>query len=291
MTPHQVEQAAGWQARLLSDHCSEHDRILFADWLGECEAHHQAYGLVSQIWKSGSFAERKSSRKLTRRAVLSGGALIGAFTLFSPSGADAREFRTGRQERRRLALETMDIEMDACSALICGPSPQEMTIGNGRFALVFRLDHSGFRSCGWSVLGGRGRYALDITDRTMQIAVLEGGLSLSGHGQTRLTLSEGQALHFDRLARRGTVAAARPDDILAWREGRALFHNTPLDQAVAEMARYSDKPVLILSPALARLRISGVFHTQDPTRFFKALAHLLPLRVTFGPKRIEIVKL
>lgn len=291
MTPHQVEQAASWQARLLSDQCSEQDRARFADWLHECEAHHQAYSLVSQIWKTGSFSRRETSRRVTRRAALSCGALLGAFTLFGPSGADAREFRTGRHERRHLALDMMDIEMDACSALICGPSRHQMTIGNGRYALAFREDHAVFRCCGWSVSGGRGRYALDVSDRIMQVAVLEGGLSLSGHGQQHLALAEGQELRFDRLTRHGTVAAVRSDDVLAWREGRALFRNTPLDQAVAEMARYSDKPVLILSPSLARLRISGMFHTQDPTRFFKALAHLLPLRVTFGPTQIEIVKL
>ncbi|NVN44251.1 DUF4880 domain-containing protein [Asaia siamensis] len=291
MTPHQVEQAASWQARLLSEHCSEHDRARFADWLGESEAHHQAYGLVSQIWMSGSFAEQKPARKISRRAALSCGALFGALTLFGPSGADAREFRTGRHERRHLALDTMDIDMDACSAVICGPSRHQMTIGNGRYALAFREDQAGFRCCGWSVSGGRGRYALEISDRAMQLAVLEGGLSLSGHGQRRLALGEGQALSFDRLTQRSVVAAARPDEIMAWREGRALFRNTPLDQAVAEMARYSDRPVIILSPSLARLRISGVFHTQDPARFFKALAHLLPLRVRFGPTQIEIVKL
>jgi len=291
VTPYQVEQAASWQARLLSDHCSEQDRACFATWLAENEAHQQAFGLVSQIWQSGEFTRRSASRKFGRRAALSCGLVLGALTLFGTSGADAKEIRTGRHERHRFGLTGMDIEMDACSIVLCGPSHGQVTIENGRYALSFYQDCMKIQCSGWTISGGKGRYALDLSEKILNLAVLEGGLGMTRSGHARIALTEGQAVSLDRLTQQSTVTIVRPDDMLAWREGRAVFRNTPLDQAIAEMARYSDRPVRLVSPSLARLRISGVFHTQDPARFFRALPHLLPLRVTFGPTQIEIVKL
>ncbi|WP_035774087.1 FecR/PupR family sigma factor regulator [Asaia astilbis] len=57
MTPELVEKAAFWQARLLSDQCSDRDRAQFTTWLGESDAHHQAYGLSHRSGRRTAFPD------------------------------------------------------------------------------------------------------------------------------------------------------------------------------------------------------------------------------------------
>lgn len=293
MTPDQVEQAASWQARLLSDRCSDLDRDRFSAWLAESEAHHKAYDLVSQIWLSGSFAPSSRSAPLVRRAALGVLTLAAAGVLAAPRSADARTIRTARGETRHVNVGGCLVQMDACSILRLGPHKQAFAFEQGRFAVSVRpvSGAAGFGCGDWRVWGRPGEYGLDVTPARMSVAVLSGGLSLTCRGQTDVVLTAGQVMVLDRRTRRVSVTTGRVDDLLAWRQGQAIFRNTPLDQAVAEMARYSDRPVVLLSPALAPMRLSGVFHTHDPKRFFNALAHLLPLRVNYAPDRITIVKL
>ncbi|WP_336762927.1 DUF4880 domain-containing protein [Asaia sp. VD9] len=293
MTPDHVEQAADWQARLLSDRCSDQDRARFHAWLRESEAHHKAYDLVSQIWQSGSFAPAQRAAPHSRRAVLGAFALCAAGTVAAPQTADAQSIRTGRNQTRHVVMGAVTVQMDACSALTCGPERHKLDFGQGRFAFSLRPDQAALRfgCCAWRISGERGDYALDVTPDRMILAVISGGLNLHHVHAAAARLGPGQLMVFDRRTLQARVTEGRVDDLLAWREGRAIFHETPLDQAVAEMARYSDRSVVLLSPSLAHLRLSGVFHTRDPKRFFNALAHLLPLRVLIERDRIAIVKL
>ncbi|GBQ87326.1 FecR family protein [Asaia krungthepensis] len=293
MTPDHVEQAADWQARLFSENCSDQDRARFDIWLRENAAHHRAYDLVSQIWQSGSFAPARRSAPLSRRAVLGAFALCAAGAVAAPRTADAQSVRTGRNQTRRLVIGAVTVQMDACSALICGPERYKLDFGQGRFAFSLRPEQEAVRlgCCAWRISGEQGDYALDVTPDRMTLAVISGGLRLHHGNAAAARLGPGQFMVFDRRTLQARVTEGRVGDLLAWREGRAIFHETPLDQAVAEMARYSDRPVALLSPSLAHLRLSGVFHTHDPERFFNALTHLLPLRVLVERDRIAIVKL
>jgi transmembrane sensor len=51
--------------------------------------------------------------------------------------------------------------------------------------------------------------------------------------------------------------------LVSWQMGRLEFDNTPLAQAVAEINRYFEKPILIDDPKIAKMRITGVFRTGD----------------------------
>ncbi|MDL2172098.1 MULTISPECIES: FecR family protein [Asaia] len=295
MTPAEIEQAANWQARLMSDRCSDLDRRRFDAWLEEKEAHHQAYNLVSQIWQGGQFARSRQgsvSLPLSRRGVVAGIVGLGASLGVAANVADARTICTGRGEHRRVMASGLRVEMDACSSLVIAPRTGRMVFEAGRYEVMaapFGLQAQ-FGCCSWAVSGRGGRYALDVTNAAMTLAVLEGSARLEKPGASHV-VQAGQVFAYDRQTRLVTQRPGRLDDLLAWREGRAVFHGTPLAQALNEMARYSDRPVRLVSPSLAPLRISGVFHTHDPARFFRALAHLLPLRVVFAPDLISVVQL
>jgi transmembrane sensor len=65
----------------------------------------------------------------------------------------------------------------------------------------------------------------------------------------------------------------------AWRDGKLIFDDTPLAEAVAEVNRYGGKQVVLGDPALQRLHISGTFHTSRPEAFVEGATAALPVRL------------
>jgi len=101
----------------------------------------------------------------------------------------------------------------------------------------------------------------------------------------------------ERLRVRGSplAVAAEPerdrprmDQVLAWKRGEAIFDNTALPDALAEMNRYSAMPI-VAGPGLAALRISGQFKTGDNPGFARAVAALHGLAMREHADRLELV--
>lgn len=75
----------------------------------------------------------------------------------------------------------------------------------------------------------------------------------------------------------------------AWKRGEAIFDNTSLLDAVAEMNRYSAVPIVVAgADSLSGLRVSGVFRTGDNLSFARALASLHGLTMRERSDRLEI---
>jgi transmembrane sensor len=77
-------------------------------------------------------------------------------------------------------------------------------------------------------------------------------------------------------AERRAVDAAR---VTSWRQGRLVFDNDPLAEAVAEMNRYARRAIVLDDPELASLRVSGVFTAGRSEIFIEALEGVHGLRV------------
>ncbi|TJZ73142.1 FecR family protein [Chitiniphilus eburneus] len=84
------------------------------------------------------------------------------------------------------------------------------------------------------------------------------------------------------------VRAVLPDQIAPWREGRVIFDNVPLGQALAEFARYGDTGLHIRQPEVAALRVTGSFDIAQAARFARALPRVLPVKLTPGAGGTEI---
>jgi len=91
-------------------------------------------------------------------------------------------------------------------------------------------------------------------------------------------------------AERAVMDLDRPriEQVTAWTRSEAVFDDTPLPDAVAEMNRYSRVPIVLGDPSLSSRRISGLFRTGDPAGFARALAALHGLVVHEHPDRLEL---
>ena len=81
-----------------------------------------------------------------------------------------------------------------------------------------------------------------------------------------------------------SLTPSEVDKVLAWRIGRIVFEGETLHKAVADFARYSDTRIIIDDPAVSNMTITGLFVSNDPIGFAKAVAQSLNLhaRVSAG---------
>jgi transmembrane sensor len=112
-----------------------------------------------------------------------------------------------------------------------------------------------------------------------------------------VSMKAGDRYLLDRAPGHASVDAVgrldRPnvDRVLAWKRNEAIFDDTSLVDAVAEMNRYNRTPIVLLDGlAASDLRVSGLYRTGDSAGFAQAVATLHGLRVHEAAGRLELTK-
>lgn len=100
-------------------------------------------------------------------------------------------------------------------------------------------------------------------------------------------LSPGEELRVSPSGRQ-LIAPVNVTTRTMWRDGLIAFDDVSLADAVVEINRYSDRPIVIADEATGSLRISGVFRTDSPERFADSAAEVLPVRVLRDGNRIVL---
>jgi transmembrane sensor len=68
---------------------------------------------------------------------------------------------------------------------------------------------------------------------------------------------------------------------LAWRDGLLDFSDTPLEEVVREVSRYTTTRIEIADPTLAEIRFGGVFRAGDTEPLFRALESAYDIRAEY----------
>jgi transmembrane sensor len=72
---------------------------------------------------------------------------------------------------------------------------------------------------------------------------------------------------------------ANVDRVTSWREGRLIFDDMSLADAVKEVNRYSRAQIVLGDPRLRSLRVSGVFDAGRNTSFVEGVTGAYGVRV------------
>lgn len=128
-----------------------------------------------------------------------------------------------------------------------------------------------------------------LKDAPLDILVHQGRVAIAPQGagagrpvvletNTRLVLSQGAPA----AGAPSQPQAVEPGAVtreLAWRDGKIAFQGETLAQAAAAFGRYSDVRIVIEDPALAREPVTGLFSTNDPVGFGRAVGGLFDVAV------------
>jgi transmembrane sensor len=116
------------------------------------------------------------------------------------------------------------------------------------------------------------------------VTVAEGKVAVSPSDSSKMLLPA----NFLTANQQLTVAAAgAPEPVrevdsqraLAWAEGRLIFQNDEVQQAVAEFNRYNRVKLKVADPVLAAKPVSGVFNAAEPETFIAFLQSVTPVEI------------
>jgi len=292
------EQAAAWVVRLQGDP-SDVDRERFEAWRSQSAAHGQAYDLALSAWTS--VAEhaaaprllamrrdaleraRRTSARWDRRLIAAGlafliAAPIAGIAWFKLHTPDALEFQTQRGEQRVIMLaDGSRMSLDAMSRVEVKYTSDmrgiELTSGRANFEVAKDVArplkvHAGQRTV--TAIGTV--FTVEREAGGVVVTLMEGHVAVTSRNpsESPVEMRPRQELRLPD-AGKGTLR----DDVdvlqaLAWREGKLVFDNEPLERVVARMNNYGATPIAAEGPA-AQLRISGVFKAGDTAAFVDAM--------------------
>jgi transmembrane sensor len=144
-----------------------------------------------------------------------------------------------------------------------------------------------------SVLEGAVR--VTETDRTAPERVTANSAGTTIVGQAEFltiapALAKGEAIEILPQQHRAIPQQADLHRIDAWRARRLEFSNTPLPVAVEEFNRYSRTHVVIGTPELDAVRVSGVFQIGDAEGFLFSLKEALGVQTFESPGEVTLLR-
>lgn len=124
-----------------------------------------------------------------------------------------------------------------------------------------------------------GKVAVLSQDQSGSAVAQEGGSKANNPASIELSAGEALAIRAD-----GASTVSPKADIeaaTAWRQGKVIFRDQTLAEAVHRLNRYSRQQVIIDDPALAQMKVSGVFDAGDAQAFAEAMQAYLPVAADF----------
>jgi transmembrane sensor len=128
-----------------------------------------------------------------------------------------------------------------------------------------------------------GRVAVAVTRGKVRIAA--GAAAIPGGA---LDAVAGQRVAWDPLAHTLSLGTATPEQAIGWRSNRLEFVDEPLAVVIANVNRYSRRPVRADAASLAGLSFTGTVHTDDIDGWLRALPQVFPLRVEMGEHAVTL---
>jgi transmembrane sensor len=107
------------------------------------------------------------------------------------------------------------------------------------------------------------QFTVDRQGDGAEVLVVEHRVGVALTPTADVVLEQGQAVYYDQAHGLGVVRRADPEKATAWRRGRLMFDDVPLEQVVAELNRYRRGRIVVADRALAGRRVSGVFQTDN----------------------------
>jgi transmembrane sensor len=317
--------AARWVARVEAGELSPEDAAALSAWLAVDTRRAGAYARARAIghfsnraaalgpdfdprsFARGSWRDRLSPARLSRRQLLWGGSAIAAsagvaaiagegLSLFAPTYASALgqmrvvsladgsvvNLNTGSRIRVRFSRQRRDIWLDQGEALFdVAKDPSR--------PFVVRVGELDVMAVGTSFV------VRNLHDKPFQVLVREGVVQV-GEGANAVRLSANMtALPAQQDAKASPIAVSHvpPHEVeraTAWLNGRIAFEDETLRAAASEFSRYSDVRIVIDDPTIANERITGLYQSVDPVSFAKSAAVIFGLKTDIAEKSIRLYR-
>ncbi|WP_447725175.1 FecR family protein [Sphingomonas koreensis] len=280
-----LDAAAGWTLRM-DRGAGEGERALEA-WLGESEANQDAYLRTQGLWDDLALlapAQKPAVRRswfqrpgMAQFTAIAATVLL-LFTgvlLWSKDGGQRFATEIGGREVATLS-DGSRVTLNTDTELHVAFATGERTVILDRGEAMFEVERDAKRPFVVEAAGRRitaigTTFLVRRHANAVAVTLVEGRVKVESRGGTRM-MEPGQRLI---LRDNGAIGIDRPaiDTVTSWRRGELVFSDTPIAEAVAEMNRYTRKPIR-LSVDPGDRRLSGIFATNGGRQFGALVSEL-----------------
>lgn len=300
MTDHDdiERRAADWVARRDGGEFSRADEAAFIEWLNASVAHRVSYLRLNATWtrtqrlaalehRDASATHPFAATTARLKYALRGAMAITCLVLACAAGWYGWQYSHSIYRTEIGAMQSLPLA-DGSRVTLNTNSKMRVAISRARREVdlnqgeaYFEVAHDSARP--FLVHSG----AVDVEVVGTQFAIHRSGESVrvlvnEGHVRVRAFAAGAQPQAMELVAGDIAVLSAggiehhhvtteELDAALSWRKGQIVFRDTPLAQAVAEFNRYRSKPLVIVDPQLAAMRIGGTFRTANADGFLQLL--------------------
>jgi transmembrane sensor len=299
-------EAAGWIARLQREDRDAELEQDFRSWLRSDPAHAAAFEHATTLWHQlpgvGSvFRQQERQRLGWQQLAMAAAVLMVAGLAWFAWSLRGDTYATAVGEQRLVKLEDgswITLNTDTVIRARFGGAERIVSLERGEALFDVAKDvrrpfivHTGsetVRAVGTS-------FVVRSDGDVVSVALLEGKVLVApaarALSRTKLKqAAEMTAGSYWRSQDRTVLAMSQTqmDELTAWRHGELIFNNMALRDAVAEMNRYSEVPLVIATPSAGDLRITGVFKVRDHAAFARTVAAVHGLNMVASPQRLLI---
>lgn len=308
------EQASLWAARLEGSVLSAADRTALDAWLAADPAHRALLsgycqfsadleqqlpllaGIRDELAESQTVAKTDRSLPWLSRPLWAGAALLAVAVLAAvflwPARPQNQFQNLATPVAHREAVTLADgtrVELNAQTALVVELTKEARRVRLAGGEAFFTVSQDATRPFYVETPAGSVRVTgtqFNVRAESaaaFEVTVLEGAVQVHPGGAAPRALTAGDRLV--RAADHVAVTALSPrqlGDALAWRQGRIVFADTPLREALARFARYHGRNLVVTDAAAGRL-VGGTHSLDDLDGFFAALEDVLPVQVIRSP--------
>lgn len=291
------QTARAWALAVVGEDFPPERSRQFGAWLDADPRHRRAYEQAETVvmmlgaLRTPTAVEpvRRPAARWRVRALVAAGGLLAACLALVVVALPGSAYETQPGQSRQVALgDGSQITLAPGSRLRAASRwrPRALSLERGEaFFVVARRDGQPFTVQAGDALVRVVGTRFNVhrgAGRAVRVEVEQGVVQVSDRpdGQDRaVTLRAGQTVVADG---RGLTVGALDQANLAggWRQGRLAYDDAPLAEVVADLNRYSRRPLTIGSPAAGRLKVTAAFDVAQADRFVAELPRVLPVRLT-----------
>lgn len=190
--------------------------------------------------------------------------------------------QTGAGESRAVALDDgsrVELNTNTRLKVRYRPDGRQLALQSGE--ALFRVAHDPARpfivTAGQITVTATGtQFDVLRLDNRITVTLMQGHVIIRAPDGIAVALAPGQQWRWPHDSQ--AVHVVNATNVIAWTQGRIVFDNTLLADAIATVNRYATKPVTLDDPSMATQRISGTFEAGDTRSFTAAVTALLPLQ-------------
>lgn len=306
------EQAALWAARLDGDTLDRAQRAELDAWLAEKPVHRMLLSQYCQfsadleeqvpaLVEAGAVTMPPSATAPARRrwkwtfprlagVAFAAAAAIAVTVHVTRPGPPIQNVSTAPGERNSQTLaDGSRVELNANTSLLFENSKKERRVRLAGGEALFTVTKDPTRPFIVEtptglvrVTGTTFNVRTEPATGALEVTVIEGSVQVRpGELEGTPPSAPVSLVAGDRFSASGTQTLSESDldDVLAWREGKIVFHGTPLSEALARYARHQGRSIRA-TPDVAKLPVGGFYSIDDLTGFLDAIESFLPVKAT-----------